>query len=335
MDIKVDLKEKSYIVTVERGALKNAGEIFDLNRKVLVVSDDGVPSEYAYEICSQSKTPVVAVLEKGEKSKNIENFQKLLSLMLENDFSRKDCVVAVGGGVVGDLAGFAAACYMRGIDFYNVPTTLLSQVDSSIGGKTAIDFCGVKNVVGAFYQPKGVIVDSDVLCTLDDRQFAAGLAEIIKMAATSDARLFELLENSDDIKANIDVIEQKAIAIKRDVVEQDPTEKGLRKVLNFGHTVGHAIESVENGRLLHGECVALGMLPMCEKSVRARLEKVLEKYGLPTKFVWSEEELRPYIKHDKKAAGEFVNVVRVKNIGSFEFSKETADEILKSVENVR
>lgn len=154
MDINVDLKEKSYIVTVERGALKRAGEIFDLNRKVLVVSDDGVPSEYAYEICSQAKEACVAVLQQGEKSKNIDNFQKLLSLMLENGFSRKDCVVAVGGGVVGDLAGFAAACYMRGVDFYNVPTTLLSQVDSSIGGKTAIDFCGVKTSWAHFISQK-------------------------------------------------------------------------------------------------------------------------------------------------------------------------------------
>ena len=335
MDINVDLKEKSYIVTVERGALKRAGEIFDLNRKVLVVSDDGVPSEYAYEICSRSKTPVVAVLEQGEKSKNIDNFQKLLSLMLENGFSRKDCVVAVGGGVVGDLAGFAAACYMRGIDFYNVPTTLLSQVDSSIGGKTAIDFCGVKNIVGAFYQPKAVICDADVLCTLDGRQFAAGLAEIIKMALTSDENLFEYIENCDDINANIDVIEQKAIAIKRDVVQQDPCESGLRKVLNFGHTVGHAIESVEQGRLLHGECVALGMLPMCEKKVRARLERVLAKFGLPTEFKWGADELLPYIKHDKKAAGDCVSVVLVNKIGSFEFAKETADEICERVEKTR
>lgn len=335
MDINVDLKEKSYIVTVERGALKRAGEIFDLNRKVLVVSDDGVPSEYAYEICSQAKEACVAVLQQGEKSKNIDNFQKLLSLMLENGFSRKDCVVAVGGGVVGDLAGFAAACYMRGVDFYNVPTTLLSQVDSSIGGKTAIDFCGVKNVVGAFYQPKAVICDADVLCTLDDRQFAAGLAEIIKMALTSDESLFEEIENCDDIKANIDVIEQKAIAIKRDVVEQDPNEKGLRKVLNFGHTVGHAIESVEQGKLLHGECVALGMLPMCDQKVRARLEAVLAKFGLPTEFKWGAGELLPYIKHDKKAESDCVSVVLVNKIGSFEFEKETADEISERVEKTK
>ena len=331
-----------YNIVIDKGILPKSGDMIKevtSAERVAVITDDTVDKLYS-DVVMKSLSDAgfetfKFVFPHGEKSKNISTFSSILEFLAESGLTRTDALVALGGGVVGDLAGFAAACYMRGIDFYNVPTTLLSQVDSSIGGKTAIDFCGVKNIMGAFYQPKGVIVDSDVLCTLDDRQFAAGLAEIIKMAATSDARLFELLENSDDIKTDIDEIVRRAIEIKRDVVEQDPTEKGLRKVLNFGHTVGHAIESVENGRLLHGECVALGMLPMCEKSVRVRLEKLLEKYGLPTKFVWSEEELRPYIKHDKKAAGEFVNVVRVKNIGSFEFSKETADEILKSVESVR
>lgn len=335
MKIHVDLKEKSYDVTVERGGLNRAVELFDLNRKVLVVSDDGVPQKYVDEICAQCKTPVRLIVEQGEKSKSLDNFRKLLSAMLENDFSRKDCVVAVGGGVVGDLAGFASACYMRGVDFYNVPTTLLSQVDSSIGGKTAVDFCGVKNAVGAFYQPKGVLADVNVLCTLDERQTLAGLAEIIKIALTSDEQLFERIENCDDLQRDVENLVARAIELKKEVVQQDPNEAGLRKVLNFGHTVGHAIESVEEGRLLHGECVALGMLPMCDEQVRRRLKKVLEKYGLPTLVRWDGKQLAPYIRHDKKADGKGVDVVRVKKIGSFEFSNESVDEILNCVESVK
>ena len=190
MIIPVNLDEK-YDVIVENGALDDAEKHFNLNRKVLVLTDDGVPETYAEKVAKKCETPVVVTLKHGEESKNFDNFKHILSVMLENSFSRKDCVVAVGGGVVGDIGGFAASCYMRGVDFYNVPTTLLSMVDSSIGGKTAIDFMGVKNVVGSFYQPKEVVVDPRVLSTLDDRQFYAGLAESIKMA-----RVLEIMKEA-------------------------------------------------------------------------------------------------------------------------------------------
>jgi 3-dehydroquinate synthase len=250
--------------------------------------------------------------------------------MLDAGFTRKDAVVAVGGGVVGDLAGFAASMYMRGIDFYNIPTTLLSQVDSSIGGKTAVDFHGYKNVIGAFYQPKKVIIDPDVLATLEKRQVAAGMAEAIKMSLTSDAEMFAMLEAADDIYADIDTVIEKALRIKKYVVECDEKEAGLRKILNFGHTVGHGIESARGYYFYHGECVALGMLPMCSDEVRARLVPVLKKAGLSTELKLYEDDLREVmtaVSHDKKSAVGGVDAVLVHEVGSFEIKKLTLSEI--------
>ena len=176
MTININLGEDSYDIIVERGSLENAGKHLNLNRRVLVVTDTGVPAEYAKAVAAQCKNGVICTVQQGEESKSLEVFGKLLQTMLDNGFSRKDCVVAVGGGVVGDLSGFAASAYMRGIDFYNIPTTLLSQIDSSIGGKTAVNFGGVKNIVGAFYQPKKVLIDPEVLKTLPKRQISNGLA---------------------------------------------------------------------------------------------------------------------------------------------------------------
>ena len=280
MNIHLDLKENSYDIIVERGILEKAGAQLNLERRVLVVTDTGVPAEYAETLSRQCKTPVICTVETGEESKSIETFSKLLQVMLDNGFSRKDCVVAVGGGVVGDLSGFAASAYMRGIDFYNIPTTLLSQIDSSIGGKTAVNFGGIKNIVGAFYQPKKVLIDPDLLKTLPDRQISNGLAEAIKMALTSDSELFEIFEKKN-IEESIDEIIIRSLNIKKGVVEQDEKESGLRKILNFGHTVGHGIESSGNlTELYHGECVALGLIPMCSESIRPRVIEVLKKSKL-------------------------------------------------------
>ena len=331
MIIPVKSKTFCYDIVIGQGILKSAGELLDLNRKVLIVTDSGVPESYAKTVADLSETPVLVTIPKGEASKNINEFSSILSAMLKAGFSRGDCVVAVGGGVVGDISGFAASCYMRGIDFYNLPTTLLSQVDSSIGGKTAIDFDGVKNAVGVFYQPKKVLIDTDTLETLDKRQLSAGLAEAIKMAATSDAELFSFIEDSKDLKADLPKIIEAAIKIKRSVVEQDPKESGLRRVLNFGHTVGHAIESASGGKLLHGECVALGMLPFSSGEVRKRLENVLKKYGLPTEIKKS-DALISYISHDKKLTKDGIVTIFVDKIGSFEFRKMTAEQILKRID---
>ena len=318
MIIKMNLGNDSYDIVLERGALNKASEYLNLNRRVLIVTDDGVPAVYCEKLAAQCKSPVIVTIPQGEGSKHLGNFEKILEAALEAGFTRKDCVAAVGGGVVGDMSGFAAACYMRGIDFYNVPTTLLSQVDSSIGGKTAIDFKGVKNIVGAFYQPKKVIIDPDTLRTLEDRQVSAGLAEAIKMAATYDRELFEFIERSENLEMDLTAIIKGALLIKKDVVEQDPKEKGLRKILNFGHTVGHAIESYYAGRYLHGECVAMGMLPMCSGQVRERIRAVLEKYDLPTSCDAGAEELMPFVMHDKKMQSSTISVICVPEIGKYE-----------------
>ena len=222
MIVPVKTDTWNYDIVLEPGAIKNAGELLNLNRRVLVVTDSGVPAQYAETVAAQCSEAVIVTIPQGEQSKCFDEFRHLLSEMLDKSFTRGDCVVAVGGGVVGDLSGFAASCYMRGVDFYNIPTTLLSQVDSSIGGKTAIDFGGVKNIVGAFYQPKRVIIDPEVLETLSRRQLMAGLAEAIKMAATNDAELFELIENSADLTADLPQIIYRALMIKKSVVEQDP-----------------------------------------------------------------------------------------------------------------
>lgn len=316
MVIHLELGKDSYDILLKRGALDSAGEHFDLDRKVLVVTDDGVPQEYAAKVTAACREPFLIVLKQGEQTKNFDNFRKLMSLMLTNSFTRKDCVVAVGGGVVGDLAGFAAACYMRGVDFYNIPTTLLSQVDSSIGGKTAIDLDGVKNVVGAFHQPKKVLIDPDTLKTLDNRHLMAGLAEAVKMAACADEELFELIEESDSLEDDLEEIIAGALEIKKDIVEMDPKEEGIRRILNFGHTVGHAIESFYAGKYLHGECVAMGMLLMCGDEAGKRIRRVLEKYGLPTEYDAGAKELMPYLLHDKKSLGNTISTIYVTEIGS-------------------
>ena len=334
MILKVNADGKSYDVVIERGALGNAAQYLNLERKVLLVTDDGVPEKYANEIENVCEKCVKVCLKQGETSKNFDNFKLLLHAMLQNGFTRKDCVVAVGGGGVGDISAFAASCYMRGVEFYNVPTTLLSQLDSSIGGKTAIDFEGVKNVVGSFYQPSKVIIDIATLDTLDKRQLCAGLVEGIKMALTSDKELFEIIEKSTDLEEDLPLIVQKALAIKKDVVEKDPREEGLRKVLNFGHTIGHAIESASEEKLLHGECVGIGMLPMCSKSVRTRLEKVLEKYNLPTSANCDKDELLRFISHDKKAEKRTISTVVVDEVGSFKFVDMTPNEILEREEKI-
>lgn len=328
MNIHMDLKENSYDIVVERGILERAFEYMNLNRRVLVVTDSGVPAVYAQKLADQCTKPVIYTVETGEGSKSLGVFGQLLQAMLDHNFSRKDCVVAVGGGVVGDLSGFAASAYMRGIDFYNIPTTLLSQIDSSIGGKTAINFGGMKNIVGAFYQPQKVLIDPDLLKTLPPRQISNGLAEAVKMALTSDPQLFDIFENKD-IEENLDEIIIRSLQIKKNVVQQDEKESGLRKILNFGHTIGHGIESSGHpGELYHGECVALGLIPMCCEAIRPRVIDVLKKcnlYNLPA-FDWDHITAAAF--HDKKADGDQVTVTTVPEIGCFELKTMKCTEVI-------
>lgn len=324
-------------VIIEREALSEVKKYFDLNRKVLVVTDKGVPADYADQVCNAAKDSVLVVIEAGEASKTLDNLRWLYEKMMENNFTRKDCIVAVGGGVVGDLAGLAAATYMRGIDFYNIPTTLLAQVDASIGGKSAVNLAGIKNIVGSIRKPCGVLIDPAVLKTLDKRQLACGAAEIIKIAAVFDEGLFCEIEKNG-ILGNLKYIEEiirRAVKIKEEVVKNDESDRGVRRALNFGHTLGHGIENATG--MFHGEAVALGMLPMCSEDVRERIKKLLLKEGLPVKYHGDGNDGMKIIEaaaHDKKAQGDRIITVRVDKIGTFRFQDSSPEELLEIFEEV-
>ena len=331
--LKLDFGDRGYDITVGNKIIDKASEYMNLDRRVFIVTDTGVPKEYSEKIKAQAKDAVIFTVAEGEDSKSLTTLEAVLCGMLDFGMSRGDCAVAVGGGVVGDLTGFAAATYMRGIDFYNIPTTLLSQVDSSIGGKTAVNLGGVKNTVGAFYQPKHVLIDTDTLKTLPKRQISAGLAESIKMALTSDAELFSLFETEDafDLQ-NIENVIVRSLMIKRSVVEKDEKENGLRKILNFGHTLGHGIEAEEEMHgLYHGECVALGMIPMCSDSVKERLIPVLKKAELPTEYHGNLDNALGYVIHDKKCRGNLVEAIFVDKVGEYRIEKISVTDFSKLI----
>ena len=317
MILSINGNNVNYDIVIEKYSLYKASEYLNLNRKVLILTDSLVPSDYANIVKEKSKEGYIYTIASGEVSKSFENYGKILDYLVEHQFSRTDCIVAVGGGVVGDLAGFVASTYMRGITFYNIPTTLLSQVDSSIGGKTAIDKCGIKNIVGAFYPPHKVLIDTDLLKTLDDRQLHSGLVEAIKMGLTNDQELFDLIKNSNNLFDDIETIVTKALMVKKMIVEADPKEKGLRRVLNYGHTIGHAIES--STKYLHGECVGLGMLYFASFDVRKEIKEVLEKYKLPISHNVDNKILYDYICLDKKRSGNKITIVYVEEKGNFKF----------------
>lgn len=327
MILNVNMNEDSYDIVIEKGILDHISNYLDLNRKVLVLTDSGVPKIYAQKVLDKAKEGYLYTIEQGEKNKNFENYYAIVSYIIEKDFTRTDCIVAVGGGVVGDLAGFVASTFKRGIAFYNIPTTLLAMVDSSIGGKTAIDFQKAKNVIGSFYQPQKVIIDVDVLKTLDDRLIYAGLAEAIKMSLTSNKELFAKIKESQSLVEDIEQIIIESLLIKKTIVEIDPKEKNIRKILNFGHTIGHAIESANIGKLYHGECVGLGMLYMCSPSVKNELLMVLRKYHLPITHQVSSEVILKYINHDKKIDGKKISVIYVNEIGKSEIRLINLEDI--------
>lgn len=326
-NLTLNLNERSYDITIGKGLLKSVDKYMNLNRKIFIVTDDGVPSNYSIAVKEKCKDSKIFTVKSGEDSKSLSTLELLLKEMLDFGMSRKDAVVAVGGGVVGDLSGFLASVYMRGIDFYNIPTTFLSQVDSSIGGKTAVNLSGIKNIVGTFYQPKAVLIDTDTLKTLPMRQMSAGICEAIKMSMTSDAELFKIFENEGVTEENVETVIARSLAIKKQVVEADEKEGGLRKILNFGHTLGHGIEAVEELRgFYHGECVSIGMIPVSSQNVRDKLIPVLNKFGLPTNYLGDIDEALRFVSHDKKCAGGLVDVVFVDEIGSFRIEKISVAE---------
>lgn len=331
--IRMELGKNSYDIAILRDGLKSANEYFDLQRKVMIITDAGVPLQYAEIIAKQCKEAFVKVVAQGEESKSLQVVEEILTEMLEHQFGRKDCVVAVGGGVVGDLSGVVASLYMRGIDFYNVPTTVLSQVDSSIGGKTAVNLAGIKNIIGAFHQPKAVLIDLDILKTLPDRQVVSGLMEALKMGVTSDEELFAIFKEGN-WQDSLEEIIRKALLIKKNVVEQDEKENHLRKILNFGHTIGHGFESAAKGKLLHGECVALGMLYMCSKAVREELLAIYDKLGfkIPNVSELDKEAIKQAVQHDKKANSQSCSVVYVEQIGNGTIEEWSMEQVLGRLE---
>ena len=319
---------EGYDVVIEPGALQKAGEYLNLDRRVMIVTDDGVPEQYAKTLASLCREPNIFTVPQGEGSKCLDTFSAILSAMLNAGFARGDCVAAVGGGVVGDLAGLAAALYMRGIDWYNVPTTLLAMADSAVGGKTAVDLGGVKNAAGAFWQPRAVLIDPEVLATLPPRQQSNGLAEAVKMALTHDPALFARFEDPAGY-GPVEAVIAACLRIKSTVAAADEREAGLRRVLNFGHTLGHGLEAAAGGRLLHGEAVALGMIPMCAPEVRARLVPVLERLGLPTyvNFRLDVDAAMSAIAHDKKSTENGIETIFVPEVGQYTFRKVGPDEL--------
>ena len=331
--LTMNLGERSYDIIIKSGSLENLYQFARLDRRVAVVTDSGVPAQYAQRVADQCKDARIITVPQGEASKSFKILESVLRQMLDFGMGRGDLVVAVGGGVVGDLAGFAAATYMRGIDFINCPTTTLSQIDSSIGGKTAIDLGETKNIVGAFWQPKVVLVDFDALATLPRRHFVNGLAEAIKAGLIADPELFALFE-CEHPEENIERIIYRSLRVKKNVVENDEHEQGQRACLNFGHTIGHGIEAVKGVRgrrtngLFHGECVALGMLPMIEdKSLVRRTRAIYRTLGLPTRTGVDKNKVLSYMQHDKKSAGSTITVIKVPGLGCWRADKIPMTEL--------
>lgn len=336
---------KEYEVHIGNGILKNIGKLFSEKKKsekVAIISDTNVAPLYLKCVEESLKKVNVDVcsfvLESGEKSKTGENFIKILNFLAQNSLSRKDTVIALGGGVVGDIAGFCAASYMRGIGFVQIPTSLLAMVDSSVGGKCAIDLDSGKNLAGAFYQPDFVLCDVELLKTLKEEFYFDAMAEIIKYAMISDADLAdELLKDKPDIEKVI----TRCITIKAEIVAEDEFEGGKRKLLNFGHTVGHAIEKLSNYEVTHGRAVAVGMYVItnaltksgkCENGTFEMLVTLLKRYNLSYECPYSPEQIKRISQKDKKAAGDFIDVVEVVKTGESRYRKINFSELKKIVE---
>lgn len=327
MKLHVNLQERSYDIIMEKGIINHLNDYINLKRKVMIITDDNIPKSYYETILKQCKEGFVEVIPHGETSKSLTMFEHLCTSLLQHNFTRKDCIIALGGGVIGDLSGYVAASYMRGIDFIQVPTTTLSQIDSSIGGKVAINLGEVKNIVGAFYQPKAVFVDVETLKSLPKRHFYNGLVEALKAGMIYDASLFDIFE-SEDIENNLETIIYKSLTVKKSVVEQDEKEEHLRKILNFGHTIGHAIESYFHlDTYYHGECVAFGMLYFTNDEIKARLQPIYDKLHLPSLPDFDHHQVFNLLTKDKKANHNGINVVLVEEIGKAQIKQYSFTEL--------
>ena len=348
MELKVALGERSYPVLIEEGLVDRAGAAIAQRlpgAAVAIVTDDHVAPLYLARVEASLKASGVRceaiVLPHGEPTKCLAQLARLYDFLCAAHITRKDAVLALGGGVIGDLAGLAAATFLRGVHFIQMPTTLLAQVDSSVGGKVAVDLPQGKNLVGAFYQPEMVLCDPQTLQTLTDDYWHDGLGEVVKYGAIGDAELFALLEGCAPggraaLMRRIDVILQRCIQAKADVVAQDERDTGLRMTLNFGHTVGHAVETCQHyDGLRHGEAVALGMAVitrlseargLTEAGTSARLEKLLCALGMPTALPdVPAETLISAMGMDKKSEGRALRVILLRKIGECYIHPTTAE----------
>lgn len=333
-----------YDVIIERNLLAKSGslikQVLPKAERAVIISDSNVAPLYADTVKASLEaagyTAFVHVFPAGEENKRLAAIEGMYTAMAAAELSRTDFAVALGGGVTGDMCGFAAATYLRGIPFVQIPTTVLSQNDSSVGGKTGIDLACGKNLVGSFHQPCLVLADADTLGTLPPRYITDGFGEIIKHGCIKSAELFELIEKHGTDMERIEELTARSIAIKSGVVERDERESGERMLLNFGHTLGHAIEKCANFTgIAHGEAVGIGMLMMTRASEAAgltqngaaeRIEAVLQKCGMPTACEFSLEAICEAAMLDKKRRGESLNIVLLKKIGhSFVYKIKCAD----------
>ena len=346
--LRVNIPNREYDILIEKGLLSQTGRLISTLRKpckVAIITDSNVLPLYGVKVRQSLETIGFDVntieIPAGEASKSPKMLESLYSQLINAEITRTDLIIALGGGVVGDLVGFAAATLFRGIDFVQIPTTLLAQVDSSVGGKVAINLPEGKNLVGAFYQPKMVIIDPETLQTLDSRTLADGCAEVIKYGAILDSELFTTLENIDDsaqLFEQIDEIVYKCCDLKRRVVEADELDLGERMLLNFGHTFGHAIEKRYNySTYTHGEAVAAGMVMECEfgekigvtpAGTAARVEKLLKQFNLPTRVEITAAELANGISTDKKGEGMLINLILLREIGEAIIHKIPKNEVV-------
>jgi len=323
-------------------------------RKVCIVTDSHVGPIYAEEVknifIEKTSKAVVYTIPAGEENKNLEHIKGLYKFLIEEGFDRKDTLIALGGGVIGDMTGYAAATYLRGIQFIQIPTTLLAQTDSSIGGKTGVDFDGYKNMVGAFKMPRLVYMNMSTLKTLDDRQYFSGFAEVMKHGLIKDAKFYTwLIENMYEIcERDLNVLSEmiyKSCNVKRLVVEKDPTEQGDRALLNFGHTIGHAIEKYMNFSLYHGECVALGAVAAAFISYKKEMISADEYYEIRDMFVpfylpisvdnVDAKEVLKLTKSDKKMDNNTIKFILLNRIGKAVIDTTVTDEeILAAIEEI-
>jgi len=351
--VKIRLGGSCYEVHIGSGLLARVGRRLKeegFARKLVIITDEVVQGLYGdalenglagegFEVTTLSIPP-------GEEQKSLEIAGRLYQELTDCYAERTTPILALGGGVIGDLAGFVAATYMRGVPLVQIPTTLLAQVDSSIGGKVAVDHGRLKNKIGVFYQPKLVVADIDVLGTLPQKELQNGLAEVIKSAAIRDRDFFTFLEeNLEKVKsldkAALEEVVFRTARIKAEVVSQDERDTGLRSILNYGHTIGHAIEAVSDFRVQHGGAVAIGMVAAARISNRlgilegretSRLKKVIEKAGLPVKMPkLNKEELLQAIRHDKKVLQDRVRFVLLRSIGDAFIADEVAPSLIAEV----